>query len=159
MFGNLITDRTAADVAAFVHLRDKGWDNMTDAEREQWTAGMKGAYNASDLNRVCNALNYMRDILVDAGYLSGREFFLKADWTTGEVITAQFFSEYISAVETVRGALAQFSTTPQTPADVGSLDYKDANDIEKILIDMYDISQLLTQTKNIYCGELYGGEI
>ena len=103
MLTNLITDRTAADVAAFIRLRDKGWDNMTTAEREQWTAGMKGAYNASDLNRVCSALNYMRDILAEAGYLSGREFSLKTNWTTGEVITADFFDSYINAVETVRG--------------------------------------------------------
>ena len=159
MLTNLITDRTAADVAAFIRLRDKGWDNMTTAEREQWTAGMKGAYNASDLNRVCSALNYMRDILAEAGYLSGREFSLKTNWTTGEVITADFFDSYINAVETVRGALVQFDTTPQSPVNVGGLDYKDANNIEKILIDMYDIYQLMMQTKNIYCGDIYGGEI
>ena len=159
MLENLITDRTAADVAAFIRLRDKGWDNMTTAEREQWTAGMKGAYNASDLNRVCSALNYMRDILTETGYLSGREFSLKTNWTTGEVITADFFNSYINAVETVRGALVHFDTTPQTPVNVGSLDYKDANNIEKILIDMYDIYQLMMQTKNIYCGDIYGGEI
>ena len=159
MFTNLITDRTAADVAAVIRLRDKGWDGMTDAEREQWTSGMKGAYNASDLNRVCNALNDVRDILTEVGYLSGREFQLKTSWTTGEIITADFFDVYIYAVETVRGALALFDTTPQTPNNVGSLNYKEANDIEKILIDVYNIYQLLIQTKNIYCGEIYGGEI
>ena len=159
MLINLITDRTAADVAAFIRLRDKGWDNMTAAEREQWTAGMKGAYNVSDLNRVCSALNYMRDMLADVGYLSGREFFLKTNWQTGEIITADFFESYINAVEAVRGALVRFDTTPQAPANVGSLDYKEANNIEKILIDMYDIYQLLIQTKNIYCGELYCGEL
>ena len=159
MLTNLITDRTAADVAAFIRLRDKGWDNMTTAEREQWTDGMKGAYNASDINRVCSALNYIRDILTEAGYLSGREFSLKTNWTTGEVITADFFNSYINAVEIVRGALVQIDTTPKTPVNVGSLDYKDANNIEKILIDMYDIYQLMMQTKNIYCGDIYCGEI
>lgn len=159
MFTNLITDRTAADVAAFIRLRDKGWDKMTPAEREQWTAGMKGAYNTSDLNRVYSALGVLRDILMETGYLSGREFFPKTDWQMGDIITYIDLREYLTAVESVRNALAQFETTPEAPANVGSLDYKEANHIEQILIDIYDISQLLIRTKNLYCGELYCGEI
>ena len=159
MLTNLITDRTAADVAAFVRLRDKGWDRMTVEEREQWTNGMKGAYNTTDLNRVCAALNYVRDVLAELGYLRSNEFSLRTDWTTGEIITADFFNAYLGAVERIRGALVQYDTTPQTPVNVGSLNYKEANDIEKIIIDMHNVSQLLVQTKNIYSGDLYCGEI
>lgn len=159
MLTNLIIDRTAADVAAFVRLRDKGWDGMTVAEREQWTTGMKGAYNTSDLNRVCSALNYMRDVLAELGYLRSNEFSLRTNWIIGEIITADFFNAYLEIVEIIRGALVQYDTTPQTPVNVGGLNYKEANDIEKIIIDMHNISRLLIQTKNIYSGDLYCGEI
>ena len=40
-------------------MRDKGWAEMTAAERAEWVAGMKGAYNASDLNRVASAMAYL----------------------------------------------------------------------------------------------------
>lgn len=32
---------------------------MTAAEQAEWLTGMKGAYNAADLNRVGIALNYL----------------------------------------------------------------------------------------------------
>lgn len=59
----LITDRTAADVARVHELAVKGYAGMTAAELAEWLAGVKGAYNAVDLNRVGTALNYLRDRL------------------------------------------------------------------------------------------------
>lgn len=56
---NLITDRTQADVERVKALAAKGFAAMTAAERAEWLTGMKGAYNASDLNRVGTALNYL----------------------------------------------------------------------------------------------------
>lgn len=158
MFESLITDRTGKDVYDFMRLREKGWNKMTTAEREQWSAGMKGAYNASDLNRVYSALGYLREILISAGYLSGREFFVKTDWAEGEVITYIDLREYLTAVEAVRNAMTQFETTPPTPANIGSLNYQDANDIEKILIDIHEIAKLMIASEYNYCGELYCGE-
>lgn len=55
----LITDRTTSDVARVHELAVKGYAGMTAAE----LAGMKGAYNDVDLNRVGTALNYLRDRL------------------------------------------------------------------------------------------------
>ena len=56
----LITDRTTADVARVHELAVKGYAGMTAAELAEWLAGMKGAYNDVDLNRVGTALNYLR---------------------------------------------------------------------------------------------------
>ena len=56
----LVTDRTEADVSRYSELRDKGWAEMTAAERAEWAAGMKGAYNPnSDMNRVASAMSYL----------------------------------------------------------------------------------------------------
>lgn len=67
-YGTLITDRTAADVARVQTLAAKNYAAMTDAEKAEWDADMKGAYNASDLNRVNAALEDLKTQLEGAGY-------------------------------------------------------------------------------------------
>jgi hypothetical protein len=154
----LITDRTAADFQRWRTLRDKGVQNMTADELEEWKSGMKGAYNASDLNRVGEALHYLRDRLTKAGYLGYVIFNVRTDWTDTDIPTTAELTAYIKAVETVRAAMTQYRTTPTTPADTGSLDIQGANDIEKILID---IDELITkmQAVRFFGGDIYGGEI
>lgn len=159
MLGNLITDRTLADYLRWKELRDKGWANMTEAEREEWAgATMKGSYGPTDLNRVGTALNYVRDRLTAAGYLIGKEFSAKVDWTQGEIPEAAYLTYYLGAVSVIREAMARWRNTPATPADVGSLDYQDANAIEQILVD---VDQLITNmlAARHFCGELYSGEV
>jgi hypothetical protein len=119
---------------------------------------MKGAYNYTDLNRVCNALNFVRDRLIDAGYLLGNEFILKTDWDGSDVPTTADFAMYIKAVDVIREALAQKADTPRTPLDIGSLDFQGANDIESIIIDIDDLITKM-QANPLYCGELYSGEV
>ena len=159
MLPNLVTDRTITDYLHWKELRDKGFANMTAAERAEWSgASMKGSYGAADLNRVGEALNYLRDCLSAASYLGGNEFDARADWALGEIPSSAYLSYYLRAVAVIREALAQWKSTPRTPADVGSLDYQDANDIEQILVD---IDQLITNmlAARHFCGELYGGEV
>lgn len=67
----LITDRTQADETRAEQLAAKGWAAMTTAEREEWLAGPKGAYNATDLNRVTAAIEYLNDKLSSYGYATG----------------------------------------------------------------------------------------
>lgn len=160
MFDNLITDRTILDYERWCTLRDKGYENMTEAERAEFAGDMKGAYNASDLNRVGEVLNYLRDRLTVAGYLDGNEFTARVDWAVGEIPTAQEFTAYIGAVHTVREAMSQKTTTPPTPEDTGSLDYIGANAIESILLD---IEELITKMRaaryffgDLFCGEMGG---
>lgn len=158
MFNSLITDRTILDFERWRTLRDKGIENMTEAEREEWAGDMKGAYNASDLNRVGEVLNTLRDRLKDAGYLGGNEFVMRTDWLVGEIPTAAAFSAYLGAVATVRGAVTQFPETPETPADTGGLDFEGANAIEKIC---YEVNTVLRLIKNAryFVNELYCGEV
>lgn len=61
----LITDRTSADVARVRTLAARGWDNLSEDERAEWLAGLKGAYSAVDLNRVGAAMNELAARLVE----------------------------------------------------------------------------------------------
>lgn len=159
MLENLITDRTEADVLRWKALRDKGWANMTETERAEWSAGLKGAYNATDLNRVGEALNYLRDELTEAGYIVGTPFTMPTTWNNTHIPTSASFAEYLRAVEFIRSQVVQKATTPTTPMNTGSLDYQGANDIEQILIDIYENIQLMLASTRYYSGDLYSGEI
>ena len=66
---NLITDRTSSDVSRWSELKSKGWSGMTESEKAEWSAGMKGAYKYTDLNRVNEAMVYLQNRLRGYGYL------------------------------------------------------------------------------------------
>lgn len=67
---DLIFDRTAADVAQVKDIQQKMIDGTaTEQERQQWLGGrMKGAWNASDANRVEAWTAYLADRLQTCGY-------------------------------------------------------------------------------------------
>lgn len=127
----LITDRTAADVACVNELAAKGYAGMTAAELAEWLAGMKGAYNAADLNRVGTALNYLRDRLTG---VCGMDITwqAKTDWAMTDVITAAQGSAYHDQIGDVRAALTYPANAPDVP-EIALLTYAGANDIERIL--------------------------
>ena len=67
---DLIFDRTQSDVSRVQSLTQKMIaGTATEAEKAEWLGGkMKGAYNASDLNRVCAAVDYLTGVLTGLGY-------------------------------------------------------------------------------------------
>lgn len=159
-YSTLIFDRTADDVAHWERLRNKGYAAMTKAERSEWdAANMKGAYNVSDLNRVGNALNDLHSRLHEAGYIRPMLVFTaKTDWTAADVPTGADLAAYLRYVAIIRGAMAQFPTTPTTPGNTGSLDYNEANNIEKILLDVDALIQNMLAAR-YFCGEIFAGEV
>lgn len=127
----LVTDRTQADVERVKALAAKGFAAMTAAEQAEWLAGMKGAYNASDLNRVGTALNYLAGRLAS---ICGKSiaWTAKTDWAVTDIITASQAAEYRRQIQDIRDALAYPAGTPDAP-QLGRLTYIGANDIERIL--------------------------
>ena len=132
---SLITDRTRADVA-----------NQTD----------KGFYNASDLNRVGAAVEYIADRFTALGYAC--PVTVKKDWLTTDAPTASQMEAYRQNIVTLRGQIAVMQSTPNAPASMAGLNYVKANNIEQILLDL---DALITNiTKSWYIsGELYAGEV
>lgn len=127
----LVTDRTQADVERVKTLAAKGFAAMTAAERAEWLAGMKGAYNAADLNRVGTALNYLAGRL---GPICGKIIHgtAKTDWAVTDIATASQAETYRQQIQDIRDALAYPAGTPDAP-ELARLTYTDANNIERIL--------------------------
>lgn len=148
---NLITDRTQADVDYAARLNAAGWDGMTEDERTAWTLGLKGTYNASDLNRVGNAVNYVAGRLESAGYSAPVD--PKIDWLESDIPTESSMERYLEDVETIRSTLTVLPGTPDVPEDMVGLTYEEANDIERILLA---VDTLITNMINAY---LYSNEI
>ena len=132
---SLITDRTRADV-----------ENETD----------KGFYNASDLNRVGAAVEYIAGRFAALGY--DCPVTVKKDWLTSDAPTASQLETYRQNIVTLRGRIAVMQSTPEAPASMAGLDYVKANNIEQILLDL---DALITNiTKSWYfAGEVYAGEV
>lgn len=153
---NLITDRTQADVDAVRALAAKGWAAMTDTEKAAWMAGLKGAYNAADLNRVGAAVLYIAGRLADAGYHT--PVAPKQDWQMQDIPTPAQMQRYLADIGTIRAALAVMLSTPDAPASMDKLNYTEANAIEQILLD---VDALITKliSAYYYSGELIAGEV
>lgn len=131
----LITDRTAEDVA-----------NKT----------AKGFYNASDLNRVGAAVQYVAERFAAQGYTVTVS--PKTDWLASDIPTASELETYRQNIATLRALLAVMPTTPEAPDSMAGLTYTEANSIERILLDL---DTLLTNAALAWyqSGELYAGEV
>ena len=152
----LITDRTQADADRVLELSAKGWAGMSAEERAEWSAGLKGAYNASDLNRVQDAMEYLAGVFASYGYDVALQ--PMPTWSVGEIPTVDQMGAYLSNVSALRAVLDTPSTTPAVPADMALLTYIEANSIEQILVD---INQLLLNAAAawFYSGNLFSGEV
>ena len=131
----LITDRTAEDVA-------------------QKTA--KGFYNATDLNRVSAAVEYV------AGRFQALDYdcpvSVKKDWSESDTPTASQMETYRQNIAILRRQIAVMQSTPETPETIRQLNYIRANNIEQILLDLDTLIEKLMKSW-YFSGELYAGEI
>lgn len=154
---NLIDDRTAADVALVLDLVGKvSTGTATAAELAQWMTDLRGAYNASDLNRVGGAVAYVADRLTAYGYavtVAPRQ-----GWTPLQIPTTTDMTAYLADVQALRAVLTVPSDTPAVPGDMEQLTWQEANDIERILTV---VNSLLTRMAAawFYSGDLYAGEV
>ena len=117
---------------------------------------MKGAYNASDLNRVGAAMEYISQRLADAGY--GHVLNLKTDWTAADDNRTGALDYYLKTIRQLRSWFVTWPTTPDTPPDLQNLTIEEANNIEKILMDLDDLISRMVQAY-YYSGEIYAGEV
>lgn len=154
----LITDRTASDVAEVVSLAQKiSTGNATEAEITEFLTVMKGSYNYTDMNRVGQAVAYLRDRLRDDAGTSV-EVAPKTDWANGDIPTTEQAAQYISDVKNIRAAFLLPEGTPEAPGTLTGLTYSGANAIEEILYNLNRTIDALKITL-ITSGEVFAGEV
>lgn len=156
----LITDRTAADVAEAKRLRDKliAGEALTDEDSARYFAGLRGCYNASDMNRVGAAVRYVANRLNAEGY--GAYVSPKTDWQMEDIVRQNDWNKYLDEVRHLRRKLTLMRTTPQITDSMysGLKSYAEANAIEQILVDL-DIAITCIIRNYIFSGEVFAGEV
>ena len=142
----LITDRTQADVQA--------WNN-------------KGTYNATDLNRVTHAMEYLVDRLRSYGYFVRYEPVKVPHtennlddytWYHSDIPQAIELNAYLQNVRWLRDAMVLLPNTPEVPDDMEGFTFAEANDIEQILVNIETIINLMLSSI-IYSVEIFSGEV
>ena len=152
-----VTDRTLQDVLHWQTLLKKGWANMNAVERAEWLTAMKGAYGATDMNRVESAVKALSARLSELGYKHD-SLSTKTDWTMQDVPTKEDFDRYFSNVEVLRQSISIPESTPETPTTKNRLNYHRANDLEKILQTLDVVTTTLPKSW-YYAGEIFTGEV
>ena len=154
---DLITDRTREDALRVLSLAAK-WSRGTisDSEILEWNMNMKGAYNASDLNRVGTYVQLLTDKMHEIGLFPdtvGRN-----NWTESDYNDAAALDYYLVDINKIRTAINAMPSTPPVPDTMQELNYIRANNIEQILLDMNRMTDNLIDSL-YYAGEVYAGEV
>lgn len=170
----LITNRTLADASRVKYLSFIGWDNMTNKEQDEWLYGNQteavywadgepmictdgqifvfagsgtniGAYNYTDLNRVCEAQEYLYNRLNEFGY-SVDYTPIKANWNQKDIPTTAQMEQYLKNTQVIRNELP-IPIKLDIPKSMDKLTVDSANNIEKALIE---VDSTLTSISKIF---------
>lgn len=186
----LIFDRTQADVERVATQKNKillnGWGSLSVEEQNEWLAGMRGAYNYTDLNRVGSAVAFLAARFTDiprelAAYRKEKgvadnpiydvpynpkkvSVSPRTDWTVADTPTDIDARLYLQNLSNLRTLITLPADAPAVPSSLSGMTYEAANDIERLLSVIY--ATLTAIEQNIYrlidntsVSFMYAGEI
>lgn len=154
----LVIDRTEADIDAVKSLRQKilteGLSSLTQEEYNTWFGGMRGAYHHIALNRVGEAINFLRDEL--ATFQITVNVTGKTDWTSSDTPTPAQMATYLQNLQMLKDAMPPLDTV-DVPDTMRWLTIEKMNAIERIL---YDLGWKIRNIQYTWCacGEASCGE-
>lgn len=109
----------------------------------------KGHYNADDLNRIEQDCEYLAGIF-------GVSVQTRT-WSRTDFPTSDEFARILENLNALRAAYFVYQTTPTTPQNPVN-EYHKANDIERILRDLYTLYED-NKRAVMYAGEPYAGQM
>lgn len=144
-----VYDRTQADVDRAKELNEKYIQGtISEAEKMEWSEGLKGALNINDINRVESNTEEIGEKVA--------AFTTVKTWQSGDIPSKTDYKRIIQNVKTIRESYAALSDTPDTPEQPLNT-FEKWNDIERILHDVNYVYERVKQA-GYYCGENYCGE-
>lgn len=141
MIVNLVTDRAESDKAYAAYLLSKNWGEYTSAEKGLYNAGLKGSYTSIDMNRVGTACEYLHNLFTSLGYDVSGYVTLRTNWQDGEIPNENDWNTYLSSVSSLKSV---FSAEQELPSTMRHLTVDDANNIEKLLLEVESQLQRLS---------------
>ena len=116
------------------------------------------AYDWRDMNRVADAMEYVAQRLRACGWTVTVD---PQRFTYNDRPTPAVFDHYLAQLRMLRDPLPLLITTPPVPGVSEARPYmtvQEANDIEKILLDIEDMIRR-TEEAYFYAGEIFAGEV
>jgi hypothetical protein len=131
-----IFDRTDNDVGYATYLFDKGYSNLTVAEKADWDSDLKGSLNFSDLNRIeGNMAILATDLSVTIT--------TKTDWDVSDILSTT--SDSTGDVQRITANLQTLCNAVTLPEGSPSVPIPPLNDIYKIN-DIESLINIINQT-------------
>lgn len=133
-FSTLITDRNQGDLDALEGLLSVPSSEWTPEQLAQFNQAVeRGAYNASDLNRVTSCVDYLASVFQDLGYAVPGYTASGITWANDNVPTQAQMAQYLSNVQALMDVLTTAQYSVELPESMALLTYASANNIETIL--------------------------
>ena len=155
----LVYDRTQNDVDRVLFIYRKiltgGFESLSDAEKAEYMAAMKGAYNYEDMNRVGKAVSFIANRMTElpnilSAYRKQKDVAdadvyhvpydpstivvdTKTNWAEIDTPSQEQSDEYLGNISVLRGALTLPKDAPSVPDSLINLNFTKANDIEYLL--------------------------
>lgn len=146
--GQWITDRTQSDVNHVKEITAKArTGTWTKTEQSEWLAGMKGALNYTDFNRIESGIQ-------ELGSIVGASVSVRIDWTADGYMKVSDAIRWLSNINSIRAKCSGSSAIADTPESMNKLDFSTMNQIEQILLDI----ETLAKTYVTFSGEYMTGE-
>lgn len=125
---------------------------ITDRTLEDVLVGNeKGNYSVKDINRVEDAIEYVASLLEQVGY-PVKTYVKDRPWKMIDVPTEGDSKRIIESVGNIRKSIPVPEETPEAPEDMVLLTHEEANDIEKILLNIGRRGEALSATY-LHCNE------
>lgn len=124
----LVINRTYKDVERASYLMRKARDGtLTVSNRQEYMAGMRGCYNmVFDWNRVESEVARLATKL-------GLNLQTKTNWTYSDIATKVEIERYLGNISALCAAVVMPINAPKIPTIDDWIDYRVANDIERLL--------------------------
>lgn len=153
---DLIFDRRQTDVADYYRLlAEVKKSSAPMAVLQEWAVDHKATYNASDLNRIGEAIQYVANEFNASGYIVTVN--PKRDWAAADTPTAAQIEHILEELRLLRGILG-VASLPVPPVNMVKMTYQKANAIEELLYQL-DRQLFLIIYGSWYSGEIYSGEV
>jgi hypothetical protein len=155
-----ITDRTSTDVDALKQLLDQinllGWDNVDQSVRDAFLLQNKGALNYSDLNRIEDNVDYVKNALLDVG-LDITIDTSNPNWQIGLYIILEQMDIIRNNINLLKASWHVEDGTPDIVYN-NPVNFEDINTLEKNLLSMKLIYDLWGINIKPMCGQFNCGQ-
>ena len=113
-----------------------------------------GMYNATDLNRVSEACNYIRYMFASYGYAVPDV--LRTNWTASDIPRQADMAAYLRTIRGLCALVVFMKQVPALPFDMARFGFTSANNIEEALYHLGRIAENIPATW-YECGQIESG--